>query len=83
MINITRYELWMLHCGNNKIQVIKAVRELTAAGLRETKDFVESTPAMMFNNLSLDEATQAYEHLEAEGAQMEIRLMTEGYILIH
>ena len=45
--------------GANKIQVIKAVRELTSLGLKEAKDLVESAPAAVKENVTKDEAAAA------------------------
>ena len=45
--------------GANKIQVIKAVRELTSLGLKEAKDLVDSAPAAIKENVTKDEAAAA------------------------
>jgi large subunit ribosomal protein L7/L12 len=54
--------------GANKINVIKAVRELTTLGLREAKELVESSPARVKEAVGRDEANKAKEVLEASGA---------------
>lgn len=58
--------------GPNKISVIRAVRELTPLGLKESKDLVESAPKAVKEGVSKDEATAAKEKLEAAGATVEI-----------
>jgi large subunit ribosomal protein L7/L12 len=54
--------------GANKINVIKAVREITTLGLREAKELVESAPARVKEGVVKDEADKAKEALEAAGA---------------
>ena len=58
--------------GANKISVIKAVREVTTLGLKESKDLVESAPKAVKEGVSKDEANAAKEKLEAAGAVVEI-----------
>lgn len=52
----TEFTVMLTEIGANKIQVIKAVRELTSLGLKEAKDLVESAPAAIKENISKDEA---------------------------
>jgi large subunit ribosomal protein L7/L12 len=59
--------------GANKINVIKAVRELTSLGLKESKDLVESAPKAIKENVNKDEATAAKAKLEAAGAVVEVK----------
>ena len=54
--------------GANKINVIKAVRELTNLGLREAKELVESAPAAIQENVSKDAAADTVKKLEEAGA---------------
>ena len=58
--------------GANKINVIKAVRELTTLGLKEAKDLVESAPAPVKEGIGKEEADTAKEKLEGAGAKVEI-----------
>jgi len=58
--------------GANKISVIKAVRELTTLGLKESKDLVESAPAPVREGVSKDEAAAMKQKLEAAGATVEV-----------
>ena len=59
--------------GANKIQVIKAVRELTSLGLKEAKDLVESAPAAIKENVTKDEAAAASTKLEDAGAKADVK----------
>ena len=58
--------------GANKINVIKAVREITTLGLREAKEMVESAPARVKEGVAKDEADKAKETLEAAGATVAV-----------
>jgi large subunit ribosomal protein L7/L12 len=55
--------------GDKKIQVIKAVRELTSLGLKEAKDLVEASPAKILEGASKDDAEAAKTKLEEAGAE--------------
>jgi large subunit ribosomal protein L7/L12 len=59
--------------GANKINVIKAVRELTALGLKESKDLVEGAPKAVKENVNKDDAAAAKAKLEAAGATVEVK----------
>ena len=59
--------------GDNKINVIKAVREVTTLGLREAKELVESAPAAVKEAVPKEEAQTAKEKLEAAGATVAIQ----------
>lgn len=59
--------------GDKKIQVIKAVRELTSLGLKEAKDLVEGAPCNVKEGLSKDEAEKAKEKLEEAGASVSLK----------
>ncbi len=54
--------------GSQKIAVIKAVRELTALGLKEAKDLVDGAPKMVKENVPMKDATEMKSKLEAAGA---------------
>ena len=58
--------------GANKINVIKAVRELTSLGLKEAKDLVEAAPKPIKESVSKDEAMAAKAKLEEAGAKVEL-----------
>ena len=68
----TEFNVILKDIGPNKISVIRAVRELTPLGLKESKDLVESAPKAVKEGVSKDEATAAKEKLEAAGATVEI-----------
>ena len=59
--------------GANKIQVIKAVRELTSLGLKEAKDLVDSAPKAIKEAVTKDEAEAAKAKLEEAGAKAEVK----------
>lgn len=59
--------------GGKKIQVIKAVRELTSLGLKEAKEMVESAPANVLEGASKDDAEAAKAKLEESGAEVELK----------
>jgi len=59
--------------GANKINVIKAVREVTSLGLREAKELVESAPTAVKEGINKDEADQIKEKMEAAGATVAVQ----------
>ena len=59
--------------GQQKIQVIKAVKEITGKGLKECKELVDKLPAVIKEGLSPDEAEELKKKLEAAGAEVELR----------
>jgi large subunit ribosomal protein L7/L12 len=58
--------------GAQKIQVIKAVRELTGLGLRESKELVEGAPSNVKEEVNKEEAEAAKARLEKAGATVEM-----------
>ena len=68
----TEFSVILKDIGANKISVIKAVRELTSLGLKESKDLVEGAPKPVKEGVSKDEATAAKQKLEEAGATAEI-----------
>jgi large subunit ribosomal protein L7/L12 len=59
--------------GANKINVIKAVREVTALGLKESKDLVEGAPKPIKENVNKEEAAAIKTKMEAAGAKVEVK----------
>ncbi len=59
--------------GANKISVIKAIREITSLGLKESKDLVESAPTAVKKGIGKEEAQALKAKLEAAGATVEIK----------
>ena len=58
--------------GENKIQVIKAVREVTSLGLKEAKELVESAPKNVKDDVGKEEAEEIKKKLEEAGATVEL-----------
>jgi large subunit ribosomal protein L7/L12 len=69
----TEFNVVLTEAGANKIQVIKAVRELTSLGLKEAKDLVDGAPKAVKEGVSKDEANAAKAKLEEAGAKVEIK----------
>jgi large subunit ribosomal protein L7/L12 len=59
--------------GGNKINVIKAVREVTSLGLKEAKDLVESAPKPIKEGVTKEEAEAIKKKFEEAGAKVEIK----------
>jgi large subunit ribosomal protein L7/L12 len=69
----TEFKVVLKSAGEQKLQVIKAVREVVPGlGLKEAKDLVESAPSVLRDGVSKEEAQQIKEKLEAVGAVVEI-----------
>lgn len=69
----TEFDVVLTEAGANKIQVIKAVRELTSLGLKEAKDVVEAAPKAVREGVSKEDAAAAKAKLEEAGAKVEVR----------
>jgi large subunit ribosomal protein L7/L12 len=69
----TEFDVILTGAGASKLNVIKAVRELTGLGLKDAKDLVESAPKEIKKGVSKDEAEQVKKDLEAAGATVEIK----------
>lgn len=69
----TEFEITLKEIGPNKVNVIKAVREVTTLGLREAKELVESAPIRVKEGVTKDEAQNVKTKLEAAGAVVEIK----------
>ncbi|OGO44238.1 MAG: 50S ribosomal protein L7/L12 [Chloroflexi bacterium RBG_16_60_22] len=69
----TEFTVILKEIGPNKINVIKAVRELTTLGLKESKDLVEGAPKPVKEGITKEEAATAKQKLEAAGATAEIK----------
>ena len=59
--------------GDKKIQVLKAVREVTGLGLKEAKELVDSAPKAVKEGVSKEEAETLKKQLEEQGAEIEIK----------
>jgi len=69
----TEFDVILAGAGDNKINVIKAVRTLTGLGLKEAKDLVEAAPKPVKEGASKDEAEAANAALEEAGASVELK----------
>ena len=69
----TEFDVVLKAAGEKKINVIKAVREVTSLGLKEAKDLVESAPATVKEAVSKDEAASIKKKFEEAGATIEIK----------
>ena len=69
----TEFTVTLTDIGANKINVIKAVREVTSLGLKEAKDLVESAPKAIKEAVSKDEAAAIKKKFEEAGAKVEVK----------
>ena len=69
----TEFDVVLKGFGDNKIQVIKAVRELTNLGLKEAKEVVEGAPKAVLEGAKKEDAEAAKEKLEAAGAAVTLK----------
>lgn len=69
----TEFTVVLAEIGPNKINVIKAVREVTSLGLKEAKDLVEAAPTNVKESIGKDEANALKAKLEGVGAKAEIK----------
>ncbi len=69
----TSFDVILQAAGDKKIQVIKAVREITGLGLKEAKELVDGAPKPVKEGVSKDEAEAIKAKLEEQGATVEIK----------
>ena len=69
----TEFDVVLEGFGDNKIQVIKVVREITNLGLKEAKEVVESAPKAILEGAKKEDAEAAKEKLEAAGAAVSLK----------
>ena len=69
----TEFSVILTEIGANKIAAIKAVREVTTLGLKESKDLVESAPKPVREGVNKEEAATIKEKIEAAGAKADIK----------
>jgi large subunit ribosomal protein L7/L12 len=69
----TEFDVLLKEIGPKKIEVIKAVRQLTALGLKEAKDLVDGAPSVVMEFVTKDVADDAKAKLEAGGAVVELK----------
>jgi large subunit ribosomal protein L7/L12 len=69
----TEFDVVLLEPGASKINVIKAVREITGLGLKEAKDLVDNAPKPIKEKVGKDEADTVKAKLEEAGAKVEVK----------
>ena len=69
----TEFDVELTEVGENKVKVIKVVREATGLGLKEAKDLVDSAPKVIKEAASKEEAEDIKAKLEAEGAKVTLK----------
>jgi large subunit ribosomal protein L7/L12 len=68
-----KFEVVLVSAGDNKINVIKEVRAITALGLKEAKDLVEAAPKTIKSDVAKADAEEIKKKLEAAGAKVELK----------
>lgn len=69
----TEFDVVLTEVGASKMNVIKAVRELTGLGLKEAKEKADNVPSVIKEAVAKDVADEAKEKLEAAGAKVELK----------
>ncbi|MFD2445245.1 50S ribosomal protein L7/L12 [Bacillus sp. CGMCC 1.16607] len=69
----TEFDVVLASAGDQKIKVIKVVREITGLGLKEAKDLVDNTPKPVKEGVSKEEAEDIKAKLEEVGANVEVK----------
>jgi large subunit ribosomal protein L7/L12 len=69
----TSFDVVLTNAGEKKIQVIKAIRELTSLGLKEAKDIADTAPKPVKTGVAKDEAEKMKAKLEEAGATVELK----------
>ena len=69
----TEFDVVLAEAGSNKINTIKAVREITGLGLKEAKEMVDGAPKAIKEGVSKDEAEKVKAKLEEAGAKVEMK----------
>ncbi|MGG1496333.1 50S ribosomal protein L7/L12 [Bacillus licheniformis] len=69
----TEFDLVLAGAGDQKIKVIKVVREITGLGLKEAKELVDNTPKPLKEGIAKEEAEELKAKLEEVGASVEVK----------
>ena len=69
----TAFDVFLKNAGQAKLQVVKAVKEITGLGLKEAKDMVDGAPKAVKEGVSKEEAEQIKAQLEEAGAEVEVK----------
>ncbi len=73
VVEKTEFDVILAAIGDSKLNVIKAIREITGLGLKEAKDLVESAPKTIKENIAKNEAEEIKAQLVAAGATVEVK----------
>jgi len=71
--SVSTVDVVLADCGQKKIQVLKAVREVTGLGLKEAKEVVDNVPKVVKEGVSKEDAEQIKKTLEEQGAKVEFK----------
>ena len=69
----TEFDVILQSAGDKKLNVVKAVKEITGLGLKDAKDLVDGAPKTVKEGVSKDEAETVKKALEAAGAEVEVK----------
>ncbi|MDD3107634.1 MAG: 50S ribosomal protein L7/L12 [Alistipes sp.] len=69
----TSFDVILANAGQAKLQVVKAVKDITGLGLKEAKDLVDGAPKAVKEGVSKEEAEQIKSQLEEAGAEVEVK----------
>ena len=69
----TEFDVFLKSAGANKLAIVKLVKDLTGAGLKEAKDIVDGAPAPIKQGVPKDEAEALKKQLEEAGAEVELK----------
>ncbi|AZB00289.1 50S ribosomal protein L7/L12 [Chryseobacterium joostei] len=69
----TEFDVILKSAGASKLAIVKLVKDLTGAGLKEAKDIVDGAPAAIKQGVSKDEAEALKKQLEEAGAEVELK----------
>ncbi|WP_026998407.1 50S ribosomal protein L7/L12 [Eisenibacter elegans] len=69
----TSFDVVLKEAGPNKLKIVKTVKEMTGAGLKEAKEMVDGAPKAIKEGVSKDEAEALKAALEADGAVVELK----------
>lgn len=69
----TTFKVMLKNAGQQKVQLIKVVKDITGKGLKESKDLVDNVPAVIKDGINEEEANKIREQLVAVGAEVEIQ----------
>ncbi len=67
------FDVIIINAGQAKLQVVKAVKDITGLGLKESKDLVDGAPKAIKEGISKEEAEQIKSQLEEAGAEVELK----------